>query len=343
MRLHYRAGDRTTALRQFARCSEALGRELGVAPAPQTIALARPGASGRPRCSCASGRARWRAAGRAVQVPRPAPGQPVAGAPTRRADPEHQPVRRQERRYVRRGCGSVERAGRPVHSFHPAPHTLVHRQGLVRRRPTVTPPERGVARPGDPCSERRGSALRPSARADGVHHVLPRGARRAADAAIQARAVGPSMSEPERRTTDRPRAHPPTGPPSSTSWPSSSVSTCWSGCRSGGPVSGRVRGGLRAVYIGEHEPEELLARVVGTPSWATVPLPTEFVERRRSQAGRAVGDHRCPCWRQLRSADPIALGGAGHDLRAEPVRGRCGRGLLATSWTPLRASVRLPP
>ena len=39
MRLHYRAGDRTTALRQFARCSEALGRELGVAPAPQTITL----------------------------------------------------------------------------------------------------------------------------------------------------------------------------------------------------------------------------------------------------------------------------------------------------------------
>lgn len=39
MRLHYRAGDRTTALRQFDRCAEALRREFGLAPAPQTIAL----------------------------------------------------------------------------------------------------------------------------------------------------------------------------------------------------------------------------------------------------------------------------------------------------------------
>ena len=35
IRLHYRGGDRTTALRWFARSAEALGRELGVAPAPQ--------------------------------------------------------------------------------------------------------------------------------------------------------------------------------------------------------------------------------------------------------------------------------------------------------------------
>ena len=39
MRLHYRAGDRTTALRQFDRCAEALGREFGLTPAPQTLAL----------------------------------------------------------------------------------------------------------------------------------------------------------------------------------------------------------------------------------------------------------------------------------------------------------------
>jgi DNA-binding SARP family transcriptional activator len=39
MRLHYRAGDRTTALRQYERCAEALQRELGLAPAAGTVAL----------------------------------------------------------------------------------------------------------------------------------------------------------------------------------------------------------------------------------------------------------------------------------------------------------------
>ena len=39
MRLHYRAGDRTTALRQYERCAEALDRELGLAPTAGTVAL----------------------------------------------------------------------------------------------------------------------------------------------------------------------------------------------------------------------------------------------------------------------------------------------------------------
>src|SRR5919201_6619728 len=39
MRLHYRAGDRTTALRQYQRCVDALDRELGLAPAAGTVAL----------------------------------------------------------------------------------------------------------------------------------------------------------------------------------------------------------------------------------------------------------------------------------------------------------------
>jgi DNA-binding SARP family transcriptional activator len=39
MRLHYRAGDRTTALRQYERCAEALDRELGLTPAAGTVAL----------------------------------------------------------------------------------------------------------------------------------------------------------------------------------------------------------------------------------------------------------------------------------------------------------------
>jgi DNA-binding SARP family transcriptional activator len=39
MRLHYRAGDRTTALRQYQRCVDALDRELGLAPAAATVAL----------------------------------------------------------------------------------------------------------------------------------------------------------------------------------------------------------------------------------------------------------------------------------------------------------------
>lgn len=39
MRLHYMAGDRTTALREYARCQKALAREFGVEPALQTVAL----------------------------------------------------------------------------------------------------------------------------------------------------------------------------------------------------------------------------------------------------------------------------------------------------------------
>jgi DNA-binding SARP family transcriptional activator len=39
MRLYYLAGDRTAALRQYARCAEVLDRELGVGPATSTVAL----------------------------------------------------------------------------------------------------------------------------------------------------------------------------------------------------------------------------------------------------------------------------------------------------------------
>ncbi len=39
MQLYYRAGDRTAALRQYARCVAILDEELGVAPAEQTVAL----------------------------------------------------------------------------------------------------------------------------------------------------------------------------------------------------------------------------------------------------------------------------------------------------------------
>jgi DNA-binding SARP family transcriptional activator len=39
MCLHYRAGDRTTALRQYERCAHALERELGLVPAAGTVAL----------------------------------------------------------------------------------------------------------------------------------------------------------------------------------------------------------------------------------------------------------------------------------------------------------------
>lgn len=39
MRLHYVAGDRTAALRQYERCVAALDHELGVAPARSTVAL----------------------------------------------------------------------------------------------------------------------------------------------------------------------------------------------------------------------------------------------------------------------------------------------------------------
>lgn len=39
MRLHYMAGDRTAALRQYERCVTALWEELGVEPAKWTSAL----------------------------------------------------------------------------------------------------------------------------------------------------------------------------------------------------------------------------------------------------------------------------------------------------------------
>ncbi len=39
MRLHYLAGDRTTALREYGRCVAALAREFGMPPAQQTVAL----------------------------------------------------------------------------------------------------------------------------------------------------------------------------------------------------------------------------------------------------------------------------------------------------------------
>jgi len=39
MRLHYLAGDRTTALREYARCAASLVREFNLAPAHQTVAL----------------------------------------------------------------------------------------------------------------------------------------------------------------------------------------------------------------------------------------------------------------------------------------------------------------
>jgi DNA-binding SARP family transcriptional activator len=39
MRLYYRAGDRTTALRQYERCADALKRELSLAPAAGTMVL----------------------------------------------------------------------------------------------------------------------------------------------------------------------------------------------------------------------------------------------------------------------------------------------------------------
>jgi DNA-binding SARP family transcriptional activator len=39
MTLHYRAGDRTAALREYERCVAALERELNVGPAKRTVAL----------------------------------------------------------------------------------------------------------------------------------------------------------------------------------------------------------------------------------------------------------------------------------------------------------------
>lgn len=48
MGLHARAGDRAAALRQFRECVRVLDRELGVAPLPETAALARAIGSGEP-------------------------------------------------------------------------------------------------------------------------------------------------------------------------------------------------------------------------------------------------------------------------------------------------------
>lgn len=41
MRLHHQAGDRTTALRQYERCAQALAREFELTPGPETVALRR--------------------------------------------------------------------------------------------------------------------------------------------------------------------------------------------------------------------------------------------------------------------------------------------------------------
>jgi DNA-binding SARP family transcriptional activator len=41
MRIHYRSGDRTAALRQYQRCSDALREELDVAPSARTHELYR--------------------------------------------------------------------------------------------------------------------------------------------------------------------------------------------------------------------------------------------------------------------------------------------------------------
>ena len=72
------------------------------------------------------------------------------------------------------------------------------------------------------------------------------------------------MSEPDRRTTDRPRAHPPYG--TSLEHLLAELERLdllvrvqvWRARQRAGEEEG-----LRAVYIGEHEPEELLDRVVG--------------------------------------------------------------------------------
>jgi hypothetical protein len=39
MRLHYRAGDRTTALRQYERCAAVMAKHFGVPPSQETAAL----------------------------------------------------------------------------------------------------------------------------------------------------------------------------------------------------------------------------------------------------------------------------------------------------------------
>jgi DNA-binding SARP family transcriptional activator len=39
MRIHYRLGDRTAAMRQFRQCAETLDRELGASPAARTVEL----------------------------------------------------------------------------------------------------------------------------------------------------------------------------------------------------------------------------------------------------------------------------------------------------------------
>jgi DNA-binding SARP family transcriptional activator len=56
MRLHYLAGDRPAALRAYGRCREALLRELGVEPLPETVALAREIERGEVRAPAGRGR-----------------------------------------------------------------------------------------------------------------------------------------------------------------------------------------------------------------------------------------------------------------------------------------------
>ena len=51
--------------------------------------------------------------------------------------------------------------------------------------------------------------------------------------------------------------------------------------------------GMRALYISEEEPEELLERIVGTPGWASVPLPSDLldaVQSRLDQLGDGIAE-----------------------------------------------------
>jgi DNA-binding SARP family transcriptional activator len=73
MRLHYRAGDRTTALRQYERCAAALAREFNLTPSEETVALYH-----------------QLRAGRLEDPPAPPvrPDEPAPGAPAARGSPE---------------------------------------------------------------------------------------------------------------------------------------------------------------------------------------------------------------------------------------------------------------
>src|SRR3954467_14770768 len=60
--------------------------------------------------------------------------------------------------------------------------------------------------------------------------------------------------------------------------------------------------GLRAAYIAEDEPDELLDRIAGTPAWATVALPADLLDSaqaRLDELSRAI---------ELRTAASLAAG-----------------------------------